>query len=190
MESEKNPLVIVYSGPMYSGKSTALYNMYEYYNALGKKVQAVKPNIDKRYSSNSIITHSKKKIPTSSVVNLSIDLPQEEWKNINFGLDVFLIDEAQFFSVQIVDFVKRLMNIGKEIHIAGLDVDSKGMPFGNMPQILALASEVKKFQGKCKKCGCENATRTYRKPEIKEDSQVLIGGEEIYESRCYNCWKL
>lgn len=186
----QNPKFFIYSGPMYSGKSTALYNTYKETLEKSKTLQAIKPNIDKRYSDKSILTHSKKEIPKEFVVNLSLNLPQEEWKNINFGADVILIDEIQFFGTEIVDFVKRLLNIGKEIHAAGLDIDSKGDPFGKMPQLMSMANKVIKFEGVCKKCGLLNATRTYRKREIENKDQVLIGGEDIYECRCYNCWKL
>jgi thymidine kinase len=89
-----------------------------------------------------------------------------------------------------VDFIKRLLNVGKEIHVAGLDMDSKGNSFGSMPEIMTLANKVIKFEGICKNCGILNATRTYRKLEVENKEQVLIGGEDIYECRCYNCWKL
>jgi thymidine kinase len=186
----QNPKFFIYSGPMYSGKSTALFHTFQEALKLNKTIQAIKPNIDKRYSENSIFTHSKKEIPAKYVANLSLNLPQEEWKHINFGADVILIDEIQFFRSEIIDFIKRLLNIGKEIYAAGLDLDSKGNPFGEMPTLMALANKVIKFEGICKKCGNTNATRTYRKLEIDNKDQILIGGEDIYECRCYNCWKL
>ncbi|HNC55880.1 MAG TPA: hypothetical protein PLP33_10585 [Leptospiraceae bacterium] len=180
----------MYSGPMYSGKSTALYNTYIESLKKNKTILAIKPKIDKRYSEESIVTHSKKEIPKEFVINLSLELSKSEWKDINFGADVFLIDEIQFFDSGIVDFIKRLLNVGKEIHVAGLDMDSKGNSFGSMPEIMILANKVIKFEGICKNCGILNATRTYRKLEIENKEQVLIGGEDIYECRCYNCWKL
>jgi len=184
------PQLIVYCGPMYSGKSTALYNVWNYNKVAKKTIQVIKPIIDNRYSSDSIITHSKKEIDKEYVACLSLDLPKEEWKNINFGAEIFLIDEIQFFNIEIIDLIKRLLNTGKTIHVAGLDLDSKGNPFGQMPSILSLATSVQKIEGTCKKCGCQKASRTFRKNEIKNDSQILIGGEDIYESRCFNCWKL
>lgn len=187
---EQNPKLFVYSGPMYSGKSTALYNTYIESLKKNKTILAIKPKIDKRYSEESIVTHSKKEIPKEFVINLSLDLSKSEWKDINFGVDVFLIDEIQFFDSGIVDFIKRLLNVGKEIHVAGLDMDSKGNSFGSVPEIMILANKVIKFEGICKNCGILNATRTYRKLEIENKEQVLIGGEDIYECRCYNCWKL
>lgn len=188
MTQEQIPQLIVYCGPMYSGKSTALFNAWTYYKTINKTIQAIKPKIDTRYSAETIVTHSRKTIEKEYVKALSIDLPTEEWKNINFGADVFLIDEIQFFSVSIIDFIKRLLNSDKIIHVAGLDLDSKGEPFGQMPSILSLATNIQKFEGVCNKCGSKHASRTYRKPEVKDNSQVLIGGEELYESRCFKCW--
>ena len=174
---------------MYAGKSSCLHKAYVDSIAAGKTVVAIKPAIDNRYSVTAIKTHDGKEIPQNVVVSMSVYMQQEEWKNINFGADVFLIDEAQFFKTPIVDFVKRLRNVDKEIHIAGLDMDYKGNSFGSMPELMILANKVLKFQAKCAGCGLINATMTFRKQEIDNDGQILVGGTDVYESRCFNCWK-
>jgi len=184
-----NPNIIIYTGPMYSSKTTGLVNAFSEAKKSDRKVIAIKPNIDNRYTTNTITTHDKKEIPSDYVHVLSVYLSQEEWKDIDFGADVFLIDEAQFFKANIVEFVRRLRNVGKEIHIAGLDMDFRGEPFGYMSELMTIANKVNKFEAQCAQCKLINATMTYRKAEINDDGQVLVGGNETYESRCFNCWK-
>jgi thymidine kinase len=184
-----NPVIVIYTGCMYAGKSTALYNAYIKALENNKKVVGIKPSTDNRYGDNVIKTHTMKTIPASVVKSISPYISTEEWKEIDFGADVFLIDEVQFFKSNIVDFVKRLRNVDKEIHIAGLDMDYKGNSFGSMPELMTLANKVIKFEAVCSQCNLLNATMTYRKQEITNDGQILVGGSDIYESRCYNCWK-
>jgi thymidine kinase len=184
-----NPKIFVYTGPMYAGKSTGLINAFSEAKKADRKVVAIKPNIDNRYTTSTITTHDRKEIPAEYVRVLSTFLNQEEWKEIDFGADVFLVDEAQFFKKNIVEFVCRLRNVGKEVHIAGLDMDFRGNSFGYMPDLMTLANKVIKFQAQCAECKLINATMTYRKAEINDDGQILVGGNEVYESRCFNCWK-
>ena len=61
--------------------------------------------------------------------------------------------------------VERLAELGKQVVATGLDRDFRGIPFGTMPRLLALADQVTKLTAICMVCG-EPATRTQR----------LIGG--------------
>ena len=51
-------------GPMFSGKSTYALSYIRRQRAIGRKVLVVKPDIDNRYSEESVlITHDKEQIP-------------------------------------------------------------------------------------------------------------------------------
>ena len=67
----------------------------------------------------------------------------------------------------------------------GLDLDSKGNPFGSMPYLLALADKVTKVAAVCMWCG-EDATRSQRVVDSTE--QVLVGAADSYEARCLKHW--
>jgi thymidine kinase len=71
--------------------------------------------------------------------------------------------------------------------VAGLDMDFRGEPFGVMPEFLAIAEQVDKFQAICMVCG-EPASRTQRlvngKPARYSDPVVIVGAAEMYEARC------
>ncbi len=69
-------------------------------------------------------------------------------------------------------------------------MDFRGVPFGPIPALLAVAEFVDKIQAICVVCG-NPATRTQRlingKPAKYEDPIVLIGATESYEARCRKC---
>ena len=63
------------------------------------------------------------------------------------------IDEAQFFGMDIIQTVQELANHGYRVILAGLDQDFKGVPFGPMPKLMAIAEQVTKLQAVCSVCG-------------------------------------
>ena len=99
------------------------------------------------------------------------------------------IDEAHFFGKGFIRVLEKLLLDGKNIGIAGFDLDFRGEPFGPMPEILCMANEVYKGSAVCKfpDCGAP-ATRTQRlidgKPAHYNSPLVVIEGEAHYEPRC------
>ena len=87
------------------------------------------------------------------------------------------------------DVVERLAQAGKQVVVTGLDRDFRGIPFGTMPRLLALADQVTKLTAICMACG-EPATRTQRlidgQPAPADSPLIVIGGmgDETYEARC------
>lgn len=92
-------------------------------------------------------------------------------------------------SVQILSLVKDAEVVG-----TGLELDFKAEPFGSMPELMCIATQVDKLHAVCMKCGCEHATRTQRlidgKPADKNSPLIMIGGDETYEARCIKCYEL
>jgi thymidine kinase len=73
---------------------------------------------------------------------------------------------------------------GIRVIVAGLDMDFKGNPFGQMPSLLAKADYITKLHAICVKCG-NIANISYRK--TAHENQVLLGEKDIYEPRCRVC---
>ena len=82
-------------------------------------------------------------------------LPSEEHIFLLFTseIDVVGIDEAQFFDEGLVNVCNQLAANGIRVIVAGLDMDYKGVPFGPMPELCAIADEVTKVHAICVKCG-------------------------------------
>jgi thymidine kinase len=63
-------------------------------------------------------------------------------------------------------------------------MDYTGKPFGQMPNLLAIADYITKLHAICVKCG-NIANISYRK--TADAGQVLLGEKDAYEPRCRHC---
>ena len=186
--NNKTGILTVYAGPMYAGKTTALIAELESSLEVDLNVLVVKPSIDNRYSEEDIVSHdgvSLQQVTGHKVKRLPVDgiIDPKDMENVN----VLLIDEAQFFTDLCNNWVTLYLERGIDVVAVGLDMDSEGKPFGSMPYLLSLANCVYKLSGVCSVCS-DDATRTFRKLSARSSDQVLIGGAETYEPRCFNCW--
>jgi len=100
---------------------------------------------------------------------------------------VVVIDEAQFFSDEIVDAVKYLRRHGKLVLIGGLDQDYLENPFGRMGDLMCIANDVVKFHAFCAHCQKDDAFISHR--VSMEVGQVVIG-ESNYVPLCEDCYVL
>ncbi len=168
----------VIAGCMFSGKTEELIRRLRRARIAKQKVKIFKPEIDIRYSKDEIVSHSDQSLPSELVKT-----PREILKKSD-GAQVIGIDEAQFYSGDIVDVCNQLANNGKRVIIAGLDQDYTGKPFEPMPQLLAIAEYITKTLAICVVCG-NPADKTQRKVVSKD--LVLVGASDSYEARCRKC---
>ena len=174
----KIPKLIMFVGPMFGSKTTRLIAALDRYKYQKKKILAFKPYIDDRYSSENIVTHNGGKINASCVSNGADIIESVTSKEC----DVVAIDEA-FMISNIDDAVIHLYKMGITVLLSSLDLSSKGEPFNQIRNIMPWATEVVKCPSVCPICG-EDAYFTYRK--FDDDRELLIGGAEMYEPRCFN----
>jgi thymidine kinase len=90
-------------------------------------------------------------------------------------------------------FSGKLVDRGARVVAAGLAQDFRGLPFGSMPTLLALADYVDKLEAVCHRCGGP-ATLTQRlvdgKPAPFSGETVQIGARDSYEARCRACYEV
>lgn len=168
----------VIAGCMFSGKTEELIRRLRRAKIAKLNVKIFKPKIDNRYSASEIVSHSEQSLPSIIVENPFEILDHSE------DAQVIGVDEAQFFSKEIVDVVNKLADQGKRVIVAGLDQDFRGIPFEPMPQLLAIAEYITKTLAICVNCG-NPADRTQRK--IVSSERVLVGATDSYEARCRKC---
>jgi thymidine kinase len=84
-----------------------------------------------------------------------------------------------------VNVCSQLALNGTRVIIAGLDMDYSGKPFGQIPQLLAVADYITKLHAICMVCG-NIANYSYRKSD--EETQVVLGEKNNYEPRCRTCY--
>lgn len=105
---------------------------------------------------------------------------------LSANIEVVGIDEAQFLDDGLIDVCNQLANNGTRVIIAGLDMDFKGVPFGPIPALCAIADEVTKVHAICVKCGAL-AYGSHRL--IANNRRVMLGEKEEYEPLCRNCYQ-
>jgi thymidine kinase len=168
----------VITGCMFSGKTEELIRRLRRAQIAKQEVKVFKPDIDTRYSKSSIMSHSELSLPSIRIKHIN-ELPE-----LADAAQVIGIDEAQFFSNEIVDICNQLAFSGKRIIVAGLDQDYRGKPFEPMPQLLAVAEYITKTLAICVNCG-NPADKTQR---ITNDQDIIVvGAAGIYEARCRKC---
>ena len=165
---------------MFSGKTEELIRRMRRAQFAKQKVEIFKPAIDTRYSDEEVVSHDHNAIPSTPLDSSASILLLA---NV---IDVVGIDEAQFFDEGLVDVCNQLANRGVRVIIAGLDMDFKGIPFGPMPALCAIADDVTKVHAICVKCG-NLAYVSHR--TVQNDRRVLLGETQEYEPLCRECYQ-
>lgn len=170
----------VICGSMFSGKTEELIRRLKRATFAKQKVEIFKPAIDTRYSEQAVVSHDNNSIQSTPVdSSASILLFSSE-------IDVVGIDEAQFFDEGLISVCNELANRGVRVIIAGLDMDFKGIPFGPIPALCAIADEVTKVHAICVKCG-NLAYVSHR--TVANEKRVLLGEKQEYEPLCRCCYQ-
>lgn len=171
--------VEVITGSMFSGKTEELIRRLKRARIAKQKVEIFKPRIEVRYSVEEVVSHDENVIhstPVDSSANIRL---------LASGVEVVGIDEAQFFDEGLIDVCNQLADSGIRVIVAGLDMDYKGIPFGPMPGLMAIAEYVTKVHAICVRCG-HLASYTHRLSE--DDKLIVLGETDIYEPLCRICY--
>ncbi len=171
----------VICGSMFSGKTEELIRRLKRVKIANLKVLIFKPAIDSRFDKEKIVSHD-----TNAIDSIPVNKAKEILL-LAQDVDVVGIDEAQFFDADITHVCDQLALKGIRVIVAGLDMDYLGKPFGQIPNLLAIADYITKVHAICVKCG-NIANYSYRKSA--EHEQVVLGAKDIYEPRCRTCYHL
>lgn len=172
-------------GSMFSGKTEELIRRVRRAQIARQRVAVFKHALDDRYASGAITSHNGVRIEAIPVTHSAeiLDLVEP-------GTEVVAVDEVQFLDHGIGEVAETLAGRGIRVLLTGLDTDFRGVPFGPIPNLLAVAEEVTKLQAICMTCGAP-ASRTQRLVEGRaahyNDPVILVGAREAYEARCRRC---
>lgn len=171
---------------MFAGKTEELIRRLERSEIAGQDVQVFKPEIDDRYSEEAIASHRGNEWKATKVE----EGQEHKMMTLCSEYDVIAIDEANFFSTELVEVVQDLADIGFRVIVVGLDQTYRGEVFRPMGELMAIAEDVTKLTAICEKCG-DKATRPQRfidgEPASEDAPTVVVGEKEKYEARCRDC---
>jgi thymidine kinase len=168
---------------MFSGKSEELLRRVRRAMIARRKVQVFKSQLDDRYGGiQRVSSHDGREIEARPVSN-----SRGVAEFVDRDTDVVAVDEVQFMDSGIVDVANDLADSGMRVIISGTDMDFRGLPFGPVGSLLAVAERIDKLHAICVVCG-DLATRNQRlidgRPAPAEGPTIQIGGLESYEARC------
>lgn len=179
-ERRRRGRIEVICGSMFSGKTEELIRRMKRAEFAKQRVEIFKSSIDTRYSEENVVSHDQNTIrstPIDSSGNILL---------LASDIDVVGIDEAQFLDDGLMDVCNQLANNGVRVIVAGLDMDYKGVPFGPIPALCAVADEVTKVHAICVKCG---ALAYVSHRLIADDHRVMLGEQQEYEPLCRECYQ-
>ncbi len=176
------PYLELVLGPMFSGKTTRLIQIYNKHKFIGTDISVINYAGDTRYGNDSSVSsHDLVKIPCIMCNTLSECRPQWETSQ------VVLINEGQFFPDLFETVIEMVDVMGKEVYVCGLDADFKRQPFGDILRLIPFCDRVQKLNSLCARCkNGTNAIHSHR--IIESDAQVLIGSD-VYVPLCRVCYK-
>jgi len=184
MSKRKGSLTMIV-GCMSCGKSDELIRQLVRARIARRRVKAFSPKHDTRSPSGHVASRNGNAFPAVLVAEpgdiTGLFSREGPWDYVG-------IDEIQFFGSDILLAVDFMIDGGAHVMASGLDTVYDGTPFGQVPNLLAVADRVLKLDAVCVVCGA-SATRSQIKVPVPENPPpgFFVGGDEKYEARCRDC---
>lgn len=170
----------VVCGPMFSGKSEELIRRMIRVQIARIPVQVFKPGLDDRYAEHEVVSHS-----AQSVNAIAVEDSNQLLHTVEDVTEVIGIDEGQFFDAGLVEVTELLAHAGKQVIVAGLDLDYLGRPFQPIPLLANRVEYVTKMLAVCHKCG---GPANFTQRTVESEDLVVLGATDSYEARCRQCF--
>lgn len=182
MQQQHVPSFKMFTGCMFSGKTSKLLVELDRCKWQKRRYVAFKPDIDTRYSETKITSHTGASVDAVLVKDGYALL--EHLADVQETPQVIAVDEA-FMLKGVADTLIFLFRNGFDVVVSSLQFSSTLKPFVEIQKILPWATHIEKCSAVCSLCG-KDASYTYKK-NIDEDLEIQIGGKELYEPRCAIC---
>lgn len=175
----KNAYLELIIGPMFSGKTSRLVDIYKQCKFCNIPVAVINHCIDDRYHETLLSTHDKIMIPcikTDILTNVLTNIQEAQ---------VVIINEGQFFS-DLYEVVLEMIGMGKKIYVGGLDGDFERKKFGQILDLIPLSDKVTKLTSLCSICK-DGTPGIFSKRITMEKAQTVVGSDN-YIPVCRSCF--
>jgi thymidine kinase len=194
--SNKKAYLELITGPMFSGKTSKLLEIYKQCKFCNIPVAVINHSEDTRYDATMLSTHDKFMIPciqTEKISNIWFYENLDETYNSQIGnnhielrcADVVLINEAQFFE-DLYDCVIDMLKENKKVYVSGLDGDFERKKFGQILDLFPLCDKVTKLTSLCSLC--KNGEAGIFSMRLSSDKTQMLIGSDNYIPVCRNCY--
>ncbi len=173
-------MIKVFTGPMFSGKSKKLMEVYD---SVDNKniIQCFKPKKDTRDFGIIKQRGDGREIKATLINNL-----KEIRTKLRKTTEIIFIDESQFLKGNVNHIINLHLNDNIDVYVSGLSKTSELKPFGLMPKIMAISDEIEILKAICKFCGEDAYYTLYIGNQTKK--KILVGNSE-YAAVCEKCYK-
>ena len=186
MNKKMNGYLELILGPMFSGKTSKILDLYKQCEFSNIPVVVINHTSDKRYSENMLSTHDLKMIPCIQASSLFDAMEILEIKNKINDATVILINEGQFFN-DLYEWTEMMVETNhKEIYICGLDGDFNRNKFGQILDLIPLCDKVTKLKSLCSMC--KNGTKALFSLRVTEEKEQVLIGSDCYKPVCRACY--
>lgn len=185
-----NGKIILILGPMFSGKTSELFRIYNLYKGIefnGRKLSSIiiRRDDDNRYDDYNVVTHSNK-------IEFATSLKRNGLKKELFEkYDVIAIDEGHFFD-NVSKVADELANSNKIVIISALNGTFKRKPWDEVSKLISKSDEIITLTALCEFC-LRNGFQSNGSfsVKIKGDKKLIeeIGEKDKYLPACRKCFK-
>ena len=193
----KNAYLELIIGPMFSGKTSYLLDVYKKCKLCNIPIAVINHSSDNRYTDNNnlLSTHDKTMVPcilTKTLIDLwnydSLDENYSDKSECHMLLrnaNVILINEGQFFE-DLYPCVLDMLREKKQVYICGLDGDFQRQKFGAILDLIPMCDKVTKLNSLCGIC--KNGTPGIFSKRISDEKEQFLIGSDNYIPVCRNCY--
>lgn len=181
----KNPELVVFTGPMFSSKTTRLLLAAEKSKRSGRQVVAFKAALDGRYHESKIASHmgwtlDAQAVSTGSQIWHYMD-NHCSLKAVN-PIDVTIVVDEAFMIEGAAEAIFNLYRRGYTVFVSSIQLSSDGKSFEEMEKLLPYATKVEVCSAACAVCGSDAlySARTSLVSDV-----IHVGGDKSYEPRCW-----
>ena len=176
-------------GAMGSSKTAqALITKFNY-EERGMKVWLIKPALDTR-DGESVLRSRIGLEAKADALNAEFDIFEAFLSSINS--DVIIADEAQFFTPEQIDQLRRIVDeLDIPVLCYGLRTDFLTHTFEGSKRLMEIADSISEIKTICE-CGKKaivNARIDENGRIITSGGQIMLGGNDSYIAMCHACWK-
>lgn len=176
-------------GAMGSSKTANLLITKFNYEEKGKRVLLLKPASDDRDGVN--IVKSRIGLSAEAYIIERGSVIKQFREKIRIS-DVILVDEAQFLTESQINELHEIV-AGYNIPVIcyGLLTDFTSHLFEGSKRLIEIAESIAEIKTVCE-CGRKatiNARMDASGQIVTNGEQIVMGGNEMYKSMCYSCWR-
>ena len=180
----RRSLIELITGPMFSGKSTLLFQKMERYVYAHKKVALVRPVRDTRnFFSHSPLDSGLQKLADENKI---VTIPTPEFTNCAkfTEFDAVFVDE--YFMIKDCWRLAMECHASQDVYFAGLLATSECVVFPETTKLLPYCDSIIKLNGVCTECGSQLGNYSYFK-QGKKTNDIVVGDSE-YTCLCRDCY--